>query len=531
MKSSLMENSIREYLGVIFRRKSVIITTFITVMITVVLGLELKTPIYESSVKMLVSARKGTESPYYKDLVGGYQSTQISLTQSEIVNSYAVLERVVRVLKLNECSLVNEKDFCSPIKSWVIDLKQMWPKMSNQNSLSPEEEREYVFAMAVESLRASLDISPIRDTDLFYITASDFDPKVAALIANVTSRSYVIFDLEQQFAELQFQYGDKHPRVIQLKDGIDELTKNLSGAPLSAIEALGPASVKIVEQAHVPFMPAGSSKKVTVSIAFVMSIFLGIMIAFGFEYIDQTFKSAQDVEAFLNLPVLGTIPKMRKKDKAFLPDIKQTNAYVQSYHNLSDQIYLLIKENKLKSVLITAASPWDGSTAIAANLCTYLSEKAGHKVFLIDANLREPALHKIFNISGNPGLSDVLEGKITLSKATQNNGHNLIILPAGETSLNPVTLLHTAKLLDVIKEAKESSEVVFVDHANLKNIKDISFLSSNLDGIILVVNEGQTRRQVLKALITPLEQRKANILGVILNNRTYAIPKMLYKWL
>lgn len=497
MKSSLLENSIREYLGVIFRRKSVIITTFITVMITVVLGLELKTPIYKGSVKMLVSARKETATPYYKDLVGGYQSTQMSLTQGEIVNSYAVLERVVRVLKLYECSPEYEKDFCSPIKSWVIDLKQMWPKMSNQNSLSPEEEGEYAFTMAVESLRACLGISPIRDTDLFTITASDFNPKVAALIANVTSRSYVIFDLERQFAELQFQYGDKHPRVIQLKTGIDELTKNLSGAPLSAIEALGPASVKIVEQAHVPFMPAGSSKKVAVAMAFVMSFFLGIMIAFGFEYIDQTFKSSQDIEAFLNLPVLGTIPKMRKKDKVFLPDIKQTNAYVQSYHNLSDQIYLLIKENKLKSVLITAASPWEGSTAIA----------------------------------DNPGLSDVLEGKITLSKATQNNGHDLIILPAGETSLNPVTLLHTAKLPEVIKEAKESSEVVFVDYANLRNIKDISILSSNVDGIILVVNEGQTRRQVLKALITPLEQRKANILGVILNNRTYAIPKMLYRWL
>ena len=534
MKSSLLENSIREYLVVVFRRKSVIIITLITVMITVALGLELKTPVYKSSVKMLISARKETASPYYKDLTGGYQSAQMSLTQSEIVYSYAVLERVVRVLKFYECSPGYEENFCSPIKSWVIKLKHMWSNMSKrskQNSQSPEEKREYAFAMAVASIRECLDISPIRDTDLFTITASDFDPKVAALIANVTSRSYVIFYLEQQFAELQFQYGDKHPRVIQLKSGIDELTKNLSGALLSSIEALGPASVKIIEQAHVPFEPAGSSKKVTVAIAFVMSLFLGIMLAFGFEYIDQTFKSSQDIEAFLNLPVLGTIPKMRKKDTVFLPDIKQTNAYVLAYHNLSDQIFLLIMENKLKSLLITATSPWEGSTAIVANICSYLSEKAGHKVFVIDANLRAPALHKIYGISGNPGLSDILEGKVSLPKAAQHIDKNLTILPAGETSLNPAILLHTEKVVDVIKEAKESSEVVIVDYADLKNIKDIAVLSSHVDGVILVVNEGQTRRHVIKALINPLEQRKSNIIGVILNNRTFAIPKILYRWL
>lgn len=527
MVSGLSESTLRDYLVVIFRRKSVMVTTFITVMICVVLGLELKTPVYEAGVKMLITARKQTTSPFYKDM-GGYQQTQASITQSEIVNSNPVMERAVRVLRLHERSPDYEKRFCSSIKAWVIDLKR---KKSKQKDLLPEQKQAYLFSQAVNGLKKCIKVEPIRDTDLFTIAASDFDPESASLIANVVSRSYVIFDLEQQLAELQVQYGEKHQFVMQLRDSIDAMTRNLTGAPLSAIEAIGPASVKIIEQAQAPFAPNGRSKWLTLAIAFFMSIFLGVMLVFGFEYMDQTFKSPQDVEAFFNLPVLGSIPKIGKKDKVFIRDIKQTNGYVQSYQTLSDQIYLLVKKKKVKSILITAASPWEGSTAIAANLCTYMSEKAGYKVFLIDANLRAPALHKIFNISDSPGLSDVLEGKITLSKAMQNKGHGLIILPAGDTSLNPVTLLHTAKVPEVIKEAKESSDMVFVDYANLKNIKDISALSSNLDGIILVVNEGQTRRQVLKALITPLEQRKANMLGVILNNRTFSIPKIFYKWI
>lgn len=527
MASGLSENTLRDYLSVIFRRKSVIMTTFITVMISVVLGLELKTPVYEAGVKMLITARKQTTSPFYKDMAG-YQQTQASITQSEIVNSNPVMERAVRILRLHERSPDYEKKFCSSVKAWIIDIKR---KKSKQKDLVPEQKERYLFRQAVNNLKKFIKVEPIRDTDLFTITASDFDAESAALIANVVSRSYVIFDLEQQLAELQMQYGEKHQFVMQLRDSTDTMTKNLTGAPLSAIEAIGPASVKIVEQAQAPFEPNGRGKWVTLAIAFFMSILVGVMLVFGFEYIDQTFKSPQDVEAFFNLPVLGSIPQIGSKDTVFIRDIKQTNAYVLAYRDLSDQIYLLMKNNNLKSILITAASPFEGSNAIVANICAYLSEKAGHKVFVVDANLRAPALHKIFKISGASGLSTILEGKAGLSKVAQNNGNNLVILPAGETSLNPAILLDSEKVVDVIKEAKESSEVVIIDYANLKNIKDVAVLSAHVDGVILVVNEGQTRRHAIKALITPLEQRKSNIIGVILNNRTFAIPKILYRWL
>ncbi len=527
MASGVAQNNLRDYLSVIFRRKGVLVTTFITVMICVVLGLELKTSVYEATVKMLITARKQTTSPFYKDMVG-YQQTQASITQSEIVNSNPVMERAVRILRLHERSPDYEKKFCSSIKAWVIDLKR---KKSKQKDLLPEQKQQYIFRQAVNNLKESIKVDPVRDTDLFTITASDFDTECSALIANVVSRSYVIFDLEQQLAELQMQYGEKHQFVIQLRDNIDTMTRNLTGAKLSDIEAIGPASVKIVEQAQAPFEPKGHSKWLTLALAFFMSIFLGTMLTFGFEYIDQTFKSPVDVEAFFNYPVLGSIPKTGKKDKVFIRDIKQTTAYVQAYRDLSDQIYLLMKNNNLKSILITAVSPLERSSAIVANICTYLSEKAGHKVFVIDANLRSPALHKIFNVSSNPGLSGILEGKVGLSQAAQRHGQGLTILPAGETFLNPAILLHAEKVVEVIKEARESSEVVFIDYANLKNIKDISFVSAHVDGILLVVNEGQTRRHVIKALINPLEQRKTNIIGVILNNRTFAIPKILYRWI
>ena len=544
-------STLRDYITIIFRHKGVIITSFITVTASVLIGLELKTPMYESEVKMLISAEKQIDSPYYK-LLAGYEQGEVSLTQCEIVTSNPVIERAVKTLKFYERPSDYEKNYCSALKKCLINLKSKmagFQNASSENKSQNYEELEenqqvgisttkneitqtnavnvplYTFRQAVERLKNSVSVEPIKNTKLFTLYAYDFNPNAAAMIANVVSRSYIIFDLEQQLAELQLKYGEKQPIVVQLKDTIERMIKNLTGETLPDLEAIGPASVKIIEQALVPLKPIETRKMLSVVLAFFMSIFLGIMLAFGFEYVDQTFKSPQDLEKFLNLPVLGAIPKIIHNGK----DSKQICINLHAFQPLADQIYLLVKDNNLKSILITALSPLEGSAKLIANLGKYLSQEAHHKIFIVDANLKAPSLHTIFNIPGKPGLADVLEEKATLEEATVKINDNLSILPAGETLLNPTTLLNSSRMRDVVNIAREKSELLFIEYANLRAIKNVRILSSIADGIVLVVSEGKTRRPVIKAAITPLEQSKANIIGTILNNRTFVIPKIIYK--
>ncbi|MCF6155392.1 MAG: polysaccharide biosynthesis tyrosine autokinase [Candidatus Brocadia sp.] len=551
-------STLRDYIRVIFRRRAVIITTFVTVIISAIIGLELMTPMYDARVKMLITAEKQAQAPYYTRLGYG-RGGGLSTTQSEIVTSNPVIERAVKVLKLYERPSDYEKNFCSPLKAWLIDLRHKMKEMqkvaknnlktvpllsgqettlsligNTEEKLSVEEAEDVQkqmdsFRGAVGSLKGKITVEPIENTDLFTIAVSDFSPVEAATIANVVSRSYVIFDLEQQLAEYQLKYGEKHPIVVQLENGINKITKNLTGETLPAMEAIGPASVKIIEQAQAPSKPTGKSKTLILLLAIAMSLFLGVILAFGFEFIDQTFKSPQDVETFLNLPLLGSIPKKGFKNGVLIKDSKRTASLIQPYQNLSDQLYLLMKDKNLKSILITAASPIDGSTTIIANIANFLSNKAGHKVMVIDANLRMPSTHKVFNISDNGGLANVLEGKISLEKAAQVLGTNLTVLPAGNTSLNPTPLLDSTNMFNVMKTAKEKYEFIFVDYANLRSFKDACVLCPHLDGIVLVVNEGKTRHHTIKTLIAPLKHKKANLIGVILKNRTYAIPKMIYE--
>lgn len=504
----MTELTLRDYLKVLFRQKLIVIITIVTVMITVAIGLQFKTPVYESLVKMLISSQKNVESPYYRELVG-YQNVQITLTQSEIVKSHPVLERTIKATGIKPLNY--EEKYAGFIKKPLLRLRVKLIE-DKIKGLKPEQKQAYLYRLMLEEMKANIKVEPLRDTNIFVISVRDFDQVGAALIANIVSRAYVIFDLEQQLADMQMKYGEKHLAVTQLQDNIEKMIKSLNGQPLSEIEAIGPASVKIIEQASVPLNPAGVSQTLTFILAFFMAIFLGIMLAFAFEYLDQTFRSPQDIETFLNLIYLGSVPP---------------KARLNAYHDLSDQIYLLMKDGNLKTLLVGAAAEKDAATTTIVNLGSYLAKAANHQVLLIDANLRNPSLHNFFKLP-EEGLTELLEEKISWEKAVKEAAPNLDVLAAGKTTLNPLALLSSHRIQEVIKTAKERYAIVLIDCPALNDFKDGLLLSSYVDAVALVVNEGKTRRQVVKAAIEPLIEKKANIIGVILNNRTFAIPQAIY---
>ncbi len=524
------ETTLRDYVRVLFRHKGVILITILTVCLVVFVGLKLKTKQYESSVKLLIAAEKQVESMYYREMYGS-QNIQQTLTQSEIVKSNHVLGRVVRALKLNKRPIDDEKKFASHLKGKLIDYQNKGLE-KKLNDFTKEQRDGFFFRRAVESLKNNISVVPIRDTNMFIIRVKDYNPVASTVIANVVSRSYIIFDLEQQLAELRLKYAERHPTVNLLETSIKELKKTLSGAPVDAIKAIGPASVKIIEQAVIPLEATGTSKMLTFLLAIVMSGFLAVMLSFVFEYTDQTLKSIQEVERFLNLPIVGTIPRRGLGQRLLIRNAKNKSTYGRHYQSLSDQLYLLGKDKNLKSILFTSAGPKEGAAATAANVGKYLADKAGHRVLLIDADFRNPILNKLLNVDKNvPGLSYVLEGKTPSKDPVHKISKNLHIITAGTTEFNPVILLDSSRLVDIMREARDNYEIVLVNCPNLKGHKDALVLSSHVDTTVVVINEGETRRQVVKAAVSQLKKKESDVLGAILNNRTFPIPGFVYHWL
>ena len=505
--------TLRDYLRVLFRQKAVVITSFVTVMVTVFIGLKFKTPVYEAQTKILISGQKQTESLFYREVMG-LRSGELALTQAEIITSGPVIERAVRATGLYARDLDYEKKFASSLKRPFIE-RRAKAYLKRIASLTEDQKRMLLARMAIEDLKAHIKVEPVRDTNIVTIKVRDFSPVGAAILANVVSRSYLIFDLEQQLAELALKYGEKHQAYIQLKDYIDRTTQNLTGEPLPNIEAIGPASVKVIEQAQVPLEPVGPPEILILILAFFMAIFLGVMLAFAFEYMDQTFKSPQEVESFLKLPYLGSVP---------------ANSTLQNFRLLSDQIYLILKDKGWSTLSFVATLPREGVTTIVSNMGTYLAKTAGHRVLIVDANFRNPGVYRQPKSSDVVGLAELIEGKTTLDKAVKDVGENLHILAAGKTSLNPITLLSSLKMQELIRQLRQIYEVVLFDLPPLRDFKDAAIVAALTDATAVVVNEGKTRKQVVAAALESLRAEKGvNIIGVVLNNRVYAIPSFIYK--
>ncbi len=523
-------NTLRDYVRVLFRQKWVVLTALIIVTAVIFVGLKMQTSTYESTVKILISAEKQVESPYYREMAG-YNKPQPAITQSEVVKSSPILELTVKALELHRRPLDYEKEFASPLKSRLIDtsLKSLREQLQ---SLPPQQAEVLLFQRAVNNLRSNITVDPIKDSNMFIIRVQDFHPLTAALIANVVSRAYVIFDLQQQLAEVSLKYGDKYPTVKQLKDNIQAISANLTGNPVSAIDAIGPASVKIIEQASIPIHPLGKPKGLVLILAGIMGLGLGIALAFIFEYMDQSFKSSQDIERSLNVSVLGALtkPNFLLGEWPIIRNFDRKTRYFKDYQMLCDQMYLLMKDKNLKSLLVSDVIRGEGAATVLTNFSCYLAHKFTKKVLIVDANMRDPQMHKIFKCPNDAGLADLLERKIDLDKAIKFNAYSHVdLMTAGVPEGNPMALLDSEYCKTVLKTLQEKYTAVIVNCADLRQWTDAGVLISQVDGVVLVVKEGGVRQQVARKIVAALRQR-SNLLGVIFNNRTFAIPGMIYHW-
>ncbi len=523
------EMNLRDYVRVLFRQKMVILTSFFVVMIIVAVGLALRTPTYEASVKMLVSAQKQVDAPYYKELMGA-QQLQASLTQSEIATSEPVLQRVVKALRLYNKPIDYEKKYATPLKTLLIKL-QAKMRRAKEETLPESERKVFAFRRAVEELRGSIKVQPIKETNLFTITVSDYDRIGSAIIANVVSRSYVMYDLEQQMAELQMKYGGKHPVVVQLQDNLKQMSQGLNGKPLQNADAIGPASVKIIEQANIPLQPVSQKNKLIFIAALFGSLFLGVILAFIFEFIDQSIKSPREIETILDVPFLGSIPKTKLRKDMFIDGVlnkRLSKRFVSAVKDLADQVHLLLKTHPFKTLYLATADNRDGESIIAANLAYQMAEHAGKRTLIIDANFRQSALPKVFTVPSTPGLVDILTGQAKPTDVTRSIGGKLSIITAGQTNLNPVTFLDTPAMKQLLTDLKSQYDLILVTCAELRTYQDGQVLSGMVDQTILVVTEDETRKQVAAQAVANLKERNIPLLGAFLNKRTYPIPRFIY---
>jgi capsular exopolysaccharide synthesis family protein len=190
----------------------------------------------------------------------------------------------------------------------------------------------------------------------------------------------------------------------------------------------------------------------------------------------------------------------------------------EHFRMIQTNINFLMTKEKGRTLLITSPSDGEGKSSMVANLAVSITRHK-EKVLLIDANLRKPVLHSLFNTSNSTGLIDVLTGKVSFYEAVQHtNIGRLDLLPSGLSPNNLIELLDSHMMDQLLDKVGKSYDIVLIDTHSLLEVIDTQLLVNKCDGVVLVIRNGKTKFDKAEEAKKVLEFAKAKILGVVMNH-------------
>ena len=371
-------------------------------------------------------------------------------------------------------------------------------------------------------------------------------------LARINERAKNDMELARKTEQgIQAAYDSQQAEVNKLNDNTIQL-EVLAGEALSNRELyqglytrLHEASIQagvsatnldLVDEARPTSTPTKPNWRLYPVLGCGLGLFLGVVLAFMSENLDESIVTAEQVEKTGLLPVLSYIPLVRPEDfrrgrepgEALPPGVhaleqstlisRPTSPVAEAYRTLRTAILLSAADDPLRVLLITSPLGGDGKTTVSYNLAIAFAQH-GRRVLLIDGDMRKASIHTLFRVDRMPGLSEALTGGTTMDAAVVRHPtlENLSLLPAGTTPPNAAELLDSRRFETLLEEAKGQYDLVLIDSPPVMMVTDPVILSTKSDGTIVVLRSQKTTRPVLKRTVEVLSQSFGRKLGFVIN--------------
>ncbi|MCL4507634.1 MAG: polysaccharide biosynthesis tyrosine autokinase [Chloroflexi bacterium] len=300
---------------------------------------------------------------------------------------------------------------------------------------------------------------------------------------------------------------------------------------LSNLQSGTPNYLSVMEPARIPSYPIGPNMNQNVMLAVVIGLALSGSAAFLLEYIDDTIKTPEDVRSDLALSVLGSITDMQGDDYASkLMTVNEPRSPVaEAYRMLRTNLQFSAINRPLRTLLITSSGPLEGKSVTAANLAVAVAQ-SGKRVVLVDADMRRPVQHQVFQLKDGFGLTSILLDKdLPLAQVLQPTYvDNLRVMASGPIPPDPSELLSSKRMAALFAQLQEQADLVIFDSPPVLVVTDAPVLSTLVDGVLMVIRSGRTRRTVAKATKDALTAVNANVVGVMLNRASTRTASYYY---
>jgi len=406
------------------------------------------------------------------------------------------------------------------------------------------------FDMDWQELADQVDVDLVSDTQLIRLSVEDTDNARAAQAANAIADAFIAKNQALQ----QERYADSLGSVRQQMDELSALIEETQAAidslgtpetsqeeaELSRLETILAGyrtsyvgllqsyeqmrltaaqtayNVSVFRRADAPDEPVRPRPVLNTALAGAVGAMLAVGVAFLVEYMDDTVKTPEDVSRALNLDTLGVIGKLAKGTEELVAVTRPLSPVSEAFRVLRTNIRFSSVDKPLRTLLVTSAGPTEGKSTTAANLAAVMAQ-AGLKVVVMDADLRRPRLHQMFGIHPRGGLTgSLLEGNMD-GRLQPSQVEGLAVLPAGDRPPNPSELLGSRRLQELLSLLTQHVDVVVIDSPPVLPVADAAVLAQSVDGVLLVVDAGETRRGVAQHAVDSLRQVGANVIGAVLN--------------
>jgi len=343
-------------------------------------------------------------------------------------------------------------------------------------------ELESVTGIPVDELKNEISASSIAQTELVNIEVTDTDPKIASQIA--TNLASILIK-----------------QTLATKAGRDR-----------RISLFSPAGVAVVPT-WMGFFPTPYWREINIGLGLLLGIVAGIALAFLWEYVDSTLYTRDQIEATTELQTLAEIPISNELQ----PLVSFSNTpQGDAFRYLRTTLYF-DHAPLPHTLLVTSALPGEGKSTVVANLALALAQSK-RSVIIVDADLRIPTMHKLFNLSTNMGLTSILNRESTIDEALQQTNYpSLQVITCGPRVDNPGEILDSPQVAQLVEELRQKAEFVLFDTPALLAVSDAAVISPLMDGTLLVVGRARTYEEALRAAQSKLNAVGANIVGIVVN--------------
>jgi capsular exopolysaccharide synthesis family protein len=316
--------------------------------------------------------------------------------------------------------------------------------------------------------------------------------------------------------QLEFQQRQLEREIAATESSYQNLLARYQ--ELQVAENLQVSNARILTPALIPGVPIRSRQYINLLQGLIGGIVLGVATALLLERLDNTIKTPQSAKDLLGYTLLGYIPPF--PNESFTPEVIVRNQpdspISEAFRMLQTNLRFFNSEQSIKVIVVASSVPKEGKSTVAANLAFSMSQ-LGRNVLLVDADLRNPSQHKIWEISNEVGLSNILKSQVDVDQALTQITPNLEVITVGESNNNPAALLDSSQMAIFVAQVAQRYDFVIIDTAPLTLVADATILGKLVNGILFVVKPGVVNSTSISLSKEMLEKADQNVLGMVMN--------------